>query len=140
MAKYESTEMSPLYTGVRVPSEERCYIESFGFDSELRQVRSENEVVVDARFLSRNNDGRSQRFSVSDVMGITGSAMGWLAQGTPGSYKDNSDVKAEGRRSSICLTEDLTAPAVVHWQPQDEVIGKDVKRSSNKVSRAVDAE
>ncbi len=135
-------EMSPLYTGVRVPSEERggCYIESFGFDSELRQVRSENEVVVDARFLSRNNDGRSQRFSVSDVMGITGSAMGWLAQGTPGSYKDNSDVKAErgGGLLDLSLIEDLTAPAVVHWQPQDEVIGQDVKKSSNKVSRAVD--
>ena len=135
-------EMSPMYVGVRVPREQRggFYVESFGYDSELRQVKSENEVVIDSRFLSRNNDGRSQRFSVADIMGITGSAMGWLMQGLPTNYSSKTDIKSERGEGmfDMSLIEDLTCPAVVHWQPQEHDIGHDVKRKSNLVSRAVD--
>ena len=135
-------EMSPLYVGVRVPREQRggFYIESFGFDSELRQVRSENEVVIDSRFLSRNNDGRSQRFSISDMMGITGSALGWGLQGIPTKTSEKTDTRAESGEGflDMSLFEDLTCPAVVHWQPQEHDIGIDVNRKANRVSRAVD--
>ena len=135
-------EMTPMYTGVPVPSEERggFFMESFGFDSELRQVVSENELVVDSRVLSRNNDGRSQRFSVADIMGITGSAMGWVLQGTPGKVTDKTDLKAErgGGLFDMSLLEDITCPAIVHWQPQLHPIGQEIKRGQSKVSRAVD--
>jgi len=91
-------EMSPLYSGCRKVQGEGggFLVESFAIDSELKEVLSDNELVLDARFGSRNNDGISQRFSISDVMGISGAAMGWALQGTPGKFEE--DVAASDRK------------------------------------------